>query len=747
MKSTGLMAGQHMTSMMLMASFLASAAMISAAETFEQHSHSRVTLRLNSTTLHCSGQWFEVSWDGMKAPSKHDAVALLVPADADPRDTAPAKHRWATESPTHLQHGNGSLRFQLLNHRADMRFVLVTNLSNWLGGYDVLASSPVIRPKNYNEPLQGHLARTEDPSEMLVQWTTRDKGTPLVHWRAKGSHVGRNATASSDTYTRGDLCGGVANSTGFIDPGQLHTARLTELQPSMEYLYSYGDKDFGFSAEHSFTTGPEPGSDETVKLLAIADLGFCEEDGSMTAAGSYPNNIATLPIGTRAEIKQEVRNALHMGWVEYCAALRTAQRMAGDMEGRTLVVHNGDVSYAEGNVYGWDVFMHMMGPVISRAPYMLSPGNHERDWPGTGTRFDFPPAKDSGGECGVPYDKRFPMPLPGPDKEWYSFDHGPMHFLQFSTEHDFSPGSEQFAWILRDLKSVNRTKTPWLVAGFHRPFYTDSVYGNSDTGDVGFTVDIRNALERLFFQFQVDATWYGHVHSYSRTCPVFQRNCMGFAEDGTARAPVHLLIGHAGAPYSWTINPVTPPYYEAVAIQHGYLRVEANRTALTMQAVNSLNGAVVDAVTLTKPPGWRPDQSARLHTLALFHANYTPTWLELSGINGPAEELIFQPAEALLFSEPELLDSLRNATLIQNPIAYDTVEALNEIFKPIDSIFQDRLADAESTSEAAKFFYDKYFSRLFALYKEHKDGLIKAQDFREARLGILRSTNVKCSHR
>ena len=51
----------------------------------------------------------------------------------------------------------------MLNHRADMRFVLVTNLSNWLGGYDVLASSPVIRPKNYNEPLQGHLARTEDP--------------------------------------------------------------------------------------------------------------------------------------------------------------------------------------------------------------------------------------------------------------------------------------------------------------------------------------------------------------------------------------------------------------------------------------------------------------------------------------------------------------------------------------------------------------------------------------------------------
>lgn len=86
-----------------------------------------------------------------------------------------------------------------------------------------------------------------------------------------------------------------------------------------------------------------------------------------------------------------------------------------------------------------------------------------------------------------------------------------------------------------------------------------------------------------------------------------------------------------------------------------------------MQAVNSLDGAVEDAVTLIKPAGWRPDQSARLHTLALFHANYTPSWVELSGINGPAEELILGPAEALLFSEPELLNSLRNATLVQVP--------------------------------------------------------------------------------
>lgn len=79
-------------------------------------------------------------------------------------------------------------------------------------------------------------------------------------------------------------------------------------------------------------------------------------------------------------------------------------------------------------------------------------------------------------------------------------------------------------------------------------------------------------------------TWYGHVHSYSRTCPVYQRVCMPGRPDGSATAPVHVLIGHAGAPFSWTINAPTPPYYDSVAVEHGYLRATANRTAVHVQA-------------------------------------------------------------------------------------------------------------------------------------------------------------------
>lgn len=48
-----------------------------------------------------------------------------------------------------------------------------------------------------------------------------------------------------------------------------------------------------------------------------------------------------------------------------------------------------------------------------------------------------------GGECGVPTYQRFKMPAAAYGQLWYSFDMGPVHFLQISTEVDFAAGSPQ----------------------------------------------------------------------------------------------------------------------------------------------------------------------------------------------------------------------------------------------------------------------------------------------------------------
>jgi len=90
-------------------------------------------------------------------------------------------------------------------------------------------------------------------------------------------------------------------------------------------------------------------------------------------------------------------------------------------------------------------------------------GNHERDMPNSGSIFV---GNDSLGECGIPYEYRYPMPTPGTlvglrmassfvamshvpahvaaDKPWWSVNYGPIHFLFMSTEHNFSIGSEQY---------------------------------------------------------------------------------------------------------------------------------------------------------------------------------------------------------------------------------------------------------------------------------------------------------------
>ena len=54
----------------------------------------------------------------------------------------------------------------------------------------------------------------------------------------------------------------------------------------------------------------------------------------------------------------------------------------------------------------------------------------------------------------------------------YSYDQSLVHTVMLSSEHNMTSGSRQFKWLENDLKSVNRTVTPWVVVEFHRPLYS-----------------------------------------------------------------------------------------------------------------------------------------------------------------------------------------------------------------------------------------------------------------------------------
>lgn len=87
-----------------------------------------------------------------------------------------------------------------------------------------------------------------------------------------------------------------------------------------------------WSEEASFLTGPAPGPDSAVRLLALADLGQAEIDGSNEPYfAMYPPALNTTRL-----------------------MLDDLANLAGPELG--LVVHTGDISYAIGFQASWDVY-------------------------------------------------------------------------------------------------------------------------------------------------------------------------------------------------------------------------------------------------------------------------------------------------------------------------------------------------------------------------------------------------------
>ena len=115
--------------------------------------------------------------------------------------------------------------------------------------------------------------------------------------------------------------------------------------------------------------------------------------------------------------------------------------------------------------------------------YGITLGNHESDWPSeyapAGTGVSFYTGAESGGECGVPATRQFRTPRGADDAPWWSADIGAMHVVSMSTEHNFTHGSAQHAWLAADLAAVDRARTPWVVFGGHRALLVDSLYSSS----------------------------------------------------------------------------------------------------------------------------------------------------------------------------------------------------------------------------------------------------------------------------
>merc|ERR1711974_390100 len=120
-----------------------------------------------------------------------------------------------------------------------------------------------------------------------------------------------------------------------------------------------------------------------------------------------------------------------------------------------MVFHVGDLSYANGNQPIWDTYGRIVEPLASHKPYMPLVGNHENY------------------DNFIPFSYRYALHTleNGAGDFYYSFDFGCVHFIALSSETDYNANSPQYNWLIKDLELVDRQVTPWIIAGWHRPWY------------------------------------------------------------------------------------------------------------------------------------------------------------------------------------------------------------------------------------------------------------------------------------
>ena len=480
----------------------------------------------------------------------------------------------------------GEFTFIVTNMRASVNWVLFQGSLNNSSNFKVVALSSPVEFVDRDKPSHARLARTSSTDEMRVSWTVTS-GTCsdcVVQWGLAQEQLNRTSDRPDvSTYGSDALCGVPANSSGYHSPGDHHTVvlnlsedPLTTRLAGLRYFYRIGSDTQGWTDVRSFLAPKPVHPHAPMNILVTADMGETYEDGSQ------------------------------YHWEEP-SAVNTTRQMARIGAGAVdVLLHPGDLAYATGYESEWDRFMSQIEPLSSTTPYMTGQGNHERDFPHSGNSIG---GGDSGGECGVPTQARFPMPVcPQPNtspcigttKEtsvpfllnsngsgpvgsqndgWYSFEQGSVHFLMLNTEMSSKNGSRQWTFVQRDLAQVNRLRTPWVLVFGHRQMYSNNVTTpQNNLGD----------LEPLLLEHKVDIAFWGHIHFAQASCPMYKAKCITSKDAAGYDAPIHTVIGNAGQGLT-PINYKAAPWSLYNAAKWGWSHVEvSNATHMRMSFYNDV---------------------------------------------------------------------------------------------------------------------------------------------------------------
>ncbi|KAI6086598.1 putative acid phosphatase [Hypoxylon rubiginosum] len=485
-------------------------------------------------------------------------------------------------------------------------FTFVKGLPLLAGCVFAAASYPAI-PTDKTTPVQQRLA-INGPNSVAIGWNTYEElDQPCVQYGTSSDALTLQAcSTSSVTY---------ATSRTYSN-----AVTITGLSPATTYYYKIVSTNS--SVEHFFS--PRVAGDTTpFSLNAVIDMGVYGVDG-------YTIQMDQTKRDTIPTIDPSLNHT-------------TIYQLAQTVDDYEFIVHPGDFAYADDWFYkaknlldGEDAFQAILeqfysqlSPISGRKAYMASPGNHEaacqeipyttglcpagqKNFTDFMTRFGDTmstafPSTSAADAAKINANKAQVLANP---PFWYSFEYGMVHFVMINTETDFDDApdgqggsaglnsgpfgvpDQQLEFLEADLASVDRTVTPWLLVGGHRPWYT--------TGGGGCD-PCQAAFEPLLYKYGVDLAIFGHVHNSQRFQPVY---------DGTAdpngmndpAAPMYIVAGGAGNIEGLSAVGSNLTYNSfAYADDFSYAKVsflDANN--LQVDFIRSATGEVLDSSVLYK---------------------------------------------------------------------------------------------------------------------------------------------------
>jgi len=479
-----------------------------------------------------------------------------------------------------------ALTFRLLNSRGDY-------FARYYRGDKVLATSGPITPEGARAVHPRLTLLPSTPSSMMISWTSnRTSGNPSVLVEPLNAVFRGKATlpvyAESRTYTRKDIgdCLGYAEISEqrtipwprqeehtlrcgedcgvdttalklFYPPGWLHNATVGPLLPSTTYRYTIGDDSDNSMRNATFVTAPMKGSREDLNLLYVADIG----------------GVRNTAFDTPEELGSATHNSMNVDDGKHTLKAMIA---AHEKEAFRLCVINGDLTYANGWMWMWERWMDAISPLSASVPMAVTMGNHEVDYEANTKGAPWANEADSGGECGIPTSSRFHVPpLSG-----YSFDFGSVHFVMLNSEGNLTA---QQIWVEKDLSSLDRQMTPWVIVLLHRPMF------GSYNVNLEFKAFATTLLGQTFSRNKVDVVFGAHKHYYERMAPI---DNVTYIIDGSG--------GRSDFDIDDSIAYESSRYAEFGHVGYTRIRVRKNASELVLERTRSKTQAVVDEVILVK---------------------------------------------------------------------------------------------------------------------------------------------------